>query len=586
MEKKMMDRKNLVQVKALFVFLNQILGKKLSVWLKLMFISQIILALCDLFFMTAFYPVIRNFTIHQDFSHHFFWSLFGTLSNKIWFELIVLACIVAFKNGASIALQLISNSKFSARAATIETALFEASLEEDMEKRNNRETVDMVMTVGNLTNEVFGFLISALPTFCGDLFTLFVILGTLIYFMPALSFSLVVFLFISGYLLSLIFGNWQRRASLTLYAERRNLDRVKIESTKIAPFLMLSHQVGNTSLEVWKRSVKTRTLFGATNIVGGAPRFALEVIVLLGMGAVLIFIPLEKENQLASIGLLIAGIFRALPVLSSFINNTTNIKKGLVSLEKFEIFYSSLGSPIFGGLIDYDRASDNSAFGKVQFSGDLVLDQVEFKYVGSQVSIFKGLNTVFKEKTTTLVRGPSGAGKTTLLYLISGLLSPSSGEVRVVGKQGAVRMSRQISGLSFVEQNVPVFNATIAQNICGGSFETLDEIRLMQAIQNSGLTSKIDSNSLGIHQLVGEDGNLLSAGERQRLGLARALYAEPRFLILDEPTANLDISMEVDIWEAIRKLRGKITIVLVSHRPVPVEVFDSELVLPAIKAEI
>jgi len=77
---------------------------------------------------------------------------------------------------------------------------------------------------------------------------------------------------------------------------------------------------------------------------------------------------------------------------------------------------------------------------------------------------------------------------------------------------------------------------------------------------------------------VGEDANHFSAGERQRLGLARALYESPGLLILDEPTSNLDSETESEIWRTLATLRGKMTIIIVSHRGVPKDVYDRELI--------
>jgi len=566
-------------------FLLQILGKKLGKWLKLMLLCQIFLSLFDLLFIAAFYPVIRSITSYQDLSSNFFWSLFGSLSNKMWFDLLVLSTIVAVKNALSISLLLLSNSKFASRAATIETSLFKASLEEDMEKRNNRESVDAVNTIGNLTNEVFGFLLSSLPMYFGDAFTLLVIMATLIYFAPALSISLILFLLLAGVILSIISGNWQRNMSVRLIKERRDLERMKIESSKIAPFLLLSHQVRNVTIAIWNRSANWRTLFGKTNIMGIAPRFVLEVLVLIGLGIALFVMSLDEKNSIGQIGLLVAGVFRALPLVSSTVNNSSNVKKGLVSLGELRTLYTSLGKPAFANISSFTEIYEKRVNREVQFKGDLILDQVGFAYQGSRSAIFRNLNFVFKNKTTTVVRGSSGVGKTTLLYLISGLLYPNKGEIRFASPFGSFQMNQDVTGLSFVEQNVPIFNGTIAQNVCGSSIEKIDEERLLRSLKESGLALKIKSSDLGVNQIVGEEGKLLSAGERQRLGIARALYAQPQLLILDEPTANLDAAMELEIWKTIQQLKGKLTMILVSHRDVPIEVFDSEFILTSAKEE-
>ena len=84
---------------------------------------------------------------------------------------------------------------------------------------------------------------------------------------------------------------------------------------------------------------------------------------------------------------------------------------------------------------------------------------------------------------------------------------------------------------------------------------------------------------LGFETQVGENGSMISAGERQRLGIARSLYSNPGLLILDEPTANLDEASEIIIWETIARLRGQLSILLVSHKLVPGDVYDAILSL-------
>ena len=102
--------------------------------------------------------------------------------------------------------------------------------------------------------------------------------------------------------------------------------------------------------------------------------------------------------------------------------------------------------------------------------------------------------------------------------------------------------------------------------------------RVKAAVRDSGLEDTISKLEDGIDHKVGEDAKLFSAGERQRLGLARALYLEPQLLILDEPTSNLDSETENGIWRTLATLRGKMTIIIVSHRGVPKDVYDRELI--------
>jgi ATP-binding cassette subfamily C protein len=81
----------------------------------------------------------------------------------------------------------------------------------------------------------------------------------------------------------------------------------------------------------------------------------------------------------------------------------------------------------------------------------------------------------------------------------------------------------------------------------------------------------------GFHELVGENGVRISAGERQRIGIARALFDAPSLIVLDEPTANLDSISETQVWKALENIKGRATILIISHRDTPESVYDSKL---------
>jgi ABC-type multidrug transport system fused ATPase/permease subunit len=103
---------------------------------------------------------------------------------------------------------------------------------------------------------------------------------------------------------------------------------------------------------------------------------------------------------------------------------------------------------------------------------------------------------------------------------------------------------------------------------------------LKNAADEAGILDLILQSPNGFNTQIGENGALLSAGERQRLGIARSLYSKPALLILDEPTANLDAESEDLIWNTLFNLKGQLTILIVSHRIVPERIYDSILKLP------
>lgn len=178
------------------------------------------------------------------------------------------------------------------------------------------------------------------------------------------------------------------------------------------------------------------------------------------------------------------------------------------------------------------------------------------------------------------ILGPSGAGKSTLLRGLAGTLPPIAGEVRLDGATMAQwprdRLGRDIG---YLPQNVELLPGTVAQNIA--RFEAApDAAMILAAAQQAGVDDLIQRFPEGYDTQVGVDGRRLSAGQRQRIALARALYRAPFLLLLDEPNANLDPTGEAALVDAVlaAKARGAIVIV-VAHRPSILAAIDNVLLL-------
>ena len=174
----------------------------------------------------------------------------------------------------------------------------------------------------------------------------------------------------------------------------------------------------------------------------------------------------------------------------------------------------------------------------------------------------------------TTVVGPSGAGKTTLVDLVTGLLRPQQGEIWIddlpLGRVDRRRWRRMIG---YVPQDTLLLHDTILSNVTLGE-PTLAERDAERALRAAGAWGFVAATPDGIHTVIGEHGAKLSGGERQRLAIARALVHEPKLLILDEATSALDAESEAEICASLRALRGRLTILAISHRPALVAAAD------------
>lgn len=190
---------------------------------------------------------------------------------------------------------------------------------------------------------------------------------------------------------------------------------------------------------------------------------------------------------------------------------------------------------------------------------------VSFRYADDEPWILKDVHLAIPAGQCVAVVGPSGAGKTTLVKLILGLLKPTQGEILIGGiplPSLGVGNFRRVVGS--VMQEDTLFSGSIADNIC--FFDpSPDQARIVASGQAAAVHAEILSMPMGYGTLIGDIGSGLSGGQKQRILLARALYRQPRMLVLDEATSHLDLWNEQLVNAAIRQVQ--LTRVIVAHRP-------------------
>lgn len=210
-------------------------------------------------------------------------------------------------------------------------------------------------------------------------------------------------------------------------------------------------------------------------------------------------------------------------------------------------------------------------------TGLLGVEQANF--VIRDTIILRGINFTLMPGESMGLIGPSGAGKSTLCRLLLGLWPPASGRVRLDGHD-LFSWDKQKIGpyLGYLPQEVELFNGTLADNIA--RLGLVDSEKVIAAAEHAGVHQLVLSFPQGYDTRVGEHGVVLSAGQRQRIGLARALYGNPKLVILDEPNSNLDSEGEAALVRSFRHMKEQgATLIVVSHKPSLLASMDKILVL-------
>ncbi|MBL8488133.1 MAG: type I secretion system permease/ATPase [Rhodocyclaceae bacterium] len=212
-------------------------------------------------------------------------------------------------------------------------------------------------------------------------------------------------------------------------------------------------------------------------------------------------------------------------------------------------------------------------------AGHLALERVVFAARGMDKAIIKGVGFELAAGEVLGLIGPSASGKSTLARLIIGLWRPNSGTVRLDGSDiGHWPRERLGPHIGYLPQDVELFAGTVAENIA--RLGEADSAAVIDAARRAAAHDMILRLPKGYDTPIGEGGAALSGGQRQRIALARALYGNPRLVVLDEPNANLDAEGEAALMQAMAGLKqAGVTLVVISHRPSLLAGADKLLVL-------
>jgi ATP-binding cassette subfamily C protein len=357
------------------------------------------------------------------------------------------------------------------------------------------------------------------------------------------------------------------KRSTVLAVRRQNLALASRRNAEVLVAMGMSGRVGQT----WERSnrdylnsnQRASDVAGGLGAIAKVMRMMLQSVV-LGVGAWLVI------NQQATAGIIIAGSILSARALAPVDLSIAHWKSFVVARQSWERLNKLLGTMPRQGLpTQLEKPCKTVSVEGLTLHppGDqyLVVQDVSFKLeAGQAVGII----------------GPSGSGKSSLVRALVGVWKPFRGKVRLDGA-ALDQWSPEILGrhIGYLPQDVELFAGTIAQNIARFE-ETTDSDAVIAAARGADVHDLIVSMRDGYDTYIGDQGSVLSAGQAQRIALARALYRDPFLIVLDEPNSNLDSDGDEALTRAVRATRERGGIVIVvAHRPIGIEAVDQILVL-------
>jgi ATP-binding cassette subfamily C protein len=309
-------------------------------------------------------------------------------------------------------------------------------------------------------------------------------------------------------------------------------------------------------------------------LLSGVPRHVVETALIVGVSAFVLFQTMSGDiaASAATLAVFLTGGLRLtaslLPLQSALLTIKQSIPASKMALD-------IISEPIqnsFQTSIDSSRTLSDAP--------NLKITDLSFTYRGSTQPTIRSVTLEIRGGDQVAIIGTSGAGKSTLVDLLLGLLDPQQGTIEIDGLNPKELINTQPGVFGYVPQRPGMVAGTIAENIALGveRFQ-VDPIKLERAITDAHLKDLIESLPEGVDTVLGKRKDELSGGQIQRIGLARALYTQPKLLVMDEATSALDASSESEINRALEAMRGKVTVLLIAHRLNTVQHSDSVFLL-------
>lgn len=293
------------------------------------------------------------------------------------------------------------------------------------------------------------------------------------------------------------------------------------------------------------------------------PKYVVEAVAMSGLLVAivvkLIFGEADMQYYIPQLTVFAVAAMRLMPSVGRINEHATNM---LYAFPSVDLVYHDLTE-----IADYIEQQNKEVKEDWTLQNSIQVQDVTYYYPDTEEPVIDGASLTIEKGKTVAFIGSSGAGKTTMVDIILGLLVPQKGVVVADNINVHEKPKTFHAQVGYIPQVIYLSDDTIRNNIAFGvNEEEIDEKAVLAAMEKAQLTEFVESLPNGLDTIVGDRGVRLSGGQRQRIGIARALYHDPEILVLDEATSALDNETESAVMEAIDKLQGTKTMIIIAHR--------------------
>ena len=555
----------------IFKHLNNIIPKKEKKKIPLFFVINILTMFLETFGIAMIIPLISvitsgDFIYQNEISRQILEILGNPPREQIFIITMILIAIVFIIKNLVLGLFIWLQYNFAHKLQlSLSTKLYENYLKKNFLFHVKTNSANLIRNTSNEPNTIRNAIMD-LFIIIADISIVIGLILLLIYFDPITnSFIIGSLILISSIFFLLIRNRVKKWGLIRLKMSGQSLKDLTQGYGGIKEIKILGKE--NFFLNIFTNNLKNLVNMNILNgFLKALPKLFLELLGIFILFSLIIILTLNTENSIekiiTSLSLFTLSIFKILPSLVRILSSAQNLRFRMASIEllsdEFKKFKNDKN-------IKTDSTSTAISFGEDPHQ--LEIKNLYFSYEQEGQKGLKDISCTIEKNSILGIFGPSGSGKSTLINLILGLIEPKNGKIFYNKKNIFENLKSWQSIIGLIPQNIYLIDDKIKNNIALGTEEREIDINLLhRCIKMAELDQFIYNLPQGIETMVGERGARISGGELQRIGIARALYRNPKILILDEATSSLDAINEKKIMNTIESIKKGKIVILISHR--------------------
>lgn len=565
----------------LFNEIQSYINKKEKLNFNFIIILSVLTSFLELVSIAAVVPLVKIIVGNNDFSDTFFLKDLENLididldqNNLLILIMVLILALFIFKALVIFFCESFKETYLKKMHDSLSSKLYKYYINIEYQKLSNFKLPDKLRHIGQV-----GFIVSFLKSsyiFVSDIILFIFLISFLFFFNFKMTLTLCIILLIVALL-------------ITVFSKKKIINYSKIAQQNVSIIYENTISVLSSMKEIIilkRRSIFNKRFNDAihlitklarkNNLLRYLPKIIYEVVAIFVIFLVIIFLIVDGKNLIDNIEILVIYVVALLKIIPSFNKIVINYQNLNVSYAPAKETLDELKNVKGDNLISNLKVSNKN---NIIFSDNIRINNLSFCYDNAKDEVLKNINLEIKKGDIVGFYGPSGGGKSTLINLILGLLKPTTGKILVNKVDIEKNLNSWHNSVSYVPQDIFLFNDTIKKNILFGIDESEISQKLFEkTLEISNLNEFLDKTPDGLNTIVGEKAIKLSGGQAQRICIARCLLKEPKIIFLDEATSKLDEKNEYEILEKlISKLQKDTTLIIVSHRVNTLKVFSDKV---------